>query len=577
MTTPDTLYLEVDEEIPSVIEKLRQHSADDVVLVVPAGSSLVQSVVNIKLLKRAAEKAKKRLALVTTDPIGRHIASQVGVPVFVSAKDRRSIEPPRNKVPKPEEEVDLRPVVVDAPAGVSVHHYGETVHASTMPPTPAPPTGFNAHVVTDEIPEEEPTSEMPVSKDAKPDRSVPALRLKISSSPSTPNKPRRRRGWLVAILSLGLIGVLAALWYFYPRAVITLTVVTEPYRVEPTVVIDSSKQFISDPASTSIVGEHPDATAEATKEVAATGSKDAGTKAAGTASLQNRLGQAVKLSSGTNLVANAASFTTKADVTIPAATATVDGSGAVVVVPGEAIIDMQASQAGETGNVASGTSFTVSGVSESVASKVSGTASAAFSGGTTKKVTVVAQVDIDQVKRLAEEEATNAAKQKLSGSISGQKLLEDATRTTVVSNELSAKLGDEADKIISKSTVKAEAIVFAETAAREALVRVINQSVPAGKMLVLTDSDPVTSSVTNVDWSAGTFVLKSEINTTLAAAVDRDELLKLVTGKSIEAAEAALAQQSSIQRATFTFRPGWLKRLPSRASAIELTFTQSGS
>ena len=105
----DILYLEVDEEIPSVIEKLRKQPTDDVVLVVPTGAALLSSVVNVKLLKRSAEKEKKRLAVVTTDPIGRHIATQVGVPVYVSVKDRRTFEPPRASAPSVEsEEMDLR-------------------------------------------------------------------------------------------------------------------------------------------------------------------------------------------------------------------------------------------------------------------------------------------------------------------------------------------------------------------------------------------------------------------------------------------------------------------------------------
>ena len=47
-----TLYLELDEEITSVIDKLTQIEDDEVILVAPIGAQLLSSLVNFKLLKR---------------------------------------------------------------------------------------------------------------------------------------------------------------------------------------------------------------------------------------------------------------------------------------------------------------------------------------------------------------------------------------------------------------------------------------------------------------------------------------------------------------------------------------------
>lgn len=569
----DTLYLEVDEEIPSVIEKLKRQPTDEVVLVIPAGSSLVASVVNVKLLKRAAERAKKRLALVTTDPVGRHIAATVGVPVFVSVKDRRSIEPPRPAKPDPvDQDVDLRPVVVDAPAGVSVHHYGESVSENGLPAKPAPPSGFSARPVTQPEPTvDEETLPEPTSTE---EPAVPALRLNIRpSTNATPPSPRRRPG-LVLISLLVIVGGLAALWYFYPRVAVALTVATEPYEAKANVTVDSSKQFVTDATGGTIAGDRLDATADASKDHPATGTKDAGTKASGTVALQNRLGQAVKLSSSTTLTEAGVSFQTTSDITIPAATASIDANGGITVVPGSATVGAQAASAGDAGNIAGGTALSVTGVSDSVASKVSASASGAFSGGTTKQVKVISQADIDAVKLAAQADATAAAKQKLTAALAGKKLIDAASRITTVSDELSGKLGDEADTVTDKATVKYEAIVFDDAAASAAVTKLMDQSVPSGKMLVRAPSDSMTVNVNNLDWTAGSFVLSEDVKTTLAAAVDRAAILKVLAGKSLAAAEAALATQPGIQHATFTFRPGWLRRLPLRTSAIDVQFTQ---
>ena len=56
-----TIYLESDEEITSVVDRLRKSEAKEIILVIPKGTALLQSIVNLKLLKKEAEKLKKHL------------------------------------------------------------------------------------------------------------------------------------------------------------------------------------------------------------------------------------------------------------------------------------------------------------------------------------------------------------------------------------------------------------------------------------------------------------------------------------------------------------------------------------
>lgn len=76
------VYLESDEEITSVIDKISRVSGDEVALVIPRGGNLAQSIVNLKLLKKRAADLGKEVALVTTDKISRNLASQVGISVY---------------------------------------------------------------------------------------------------------------------------------------------------------------------------------------------------------------------------------------------------------------------------------------------------------------------------------------------------------------------------------------------------------------------------------------------------------------------------------------------------------------
>jgi len=80
-------YLEPDEEITKVINRIRQSEEEGVVLVVPRNSTLTQSVINLKLLKRGAEEHDKMIGLVTTDRVTKNLADQLGVKVFARASE----------------------------------------------------------------------------------------------------------------------------------------------------------------------------------------------------------------------------------------------------------------------------------------------------------------------------------------------------------------------------------------------------------------------------------------------------------------------------------------------------------
>ncbi len=80
------LYIEIDEEVTSIYDQIRRVKQKDIFLVIPRKSVLFQSVINLRILKSKAQKAKKNLHLVTTDRVGRHLALKAGIPVYENLK-----------------------------------------------------------------------------------------------------------------------------------------------------------------------------------------------------------------------------------------------------------------------------------------------------------------------------------------------------------------------------------------------------------------------------------------------------------------------------------------------------------
>ncbi len=75
------IYIEIDEEITSIYDRVKRVKQKDVYLVVPKKSILFQSVVNLKILNSKLKSDGKKLIIITSDRMGRHLAEQVGIPV----------------------------------------------------------------------------------------------------------------------------------------------------------------------------------------------------------------------------------------------------------------------------------------------------------------------------------------------------------------------------------------------------------------------------------------------------------------------------------------------------------------
>ena len=87
-----TFYIDVDEEISSVIDKLRKSLAVENYFVVTKRALVVQSIVNLKLLKREAEKIKKGIVIVTADEQTMKMAERAGIKAQASMEGLDFVE-----------------------------------------------------------------------------------------------------------------------------------------------------------------------------------------------------------------------------------------------------------------------------------------------------------------------------------------------------------------------------------------------------------------------------------------------------------------------------------------------------
>lgn len=76
------LYLEIDDEITTIYDRLKHLKVKNIYIVVPKRALLFQSIVNLKILKRTAEELEKNVFIITNDQNGIHLANKIGLIVY---------------------------------------------------------------------------------------------------------------------------------------------------------------------------------------------------------------------------------------------------------------------------------------------------------------------------------------------------------------------------------------------------------------------------------------------------------------------------------------------------------------
>lgn len=205
----EPIHVEADEEVPTIVERIRRSRAEEVHLVLPARARFGQSRFNFQLLKQYTTRLGKRVAIVSPDPVVQRLAEESG---FGAYRVRETGIPPGGSVP---------PV---RPAGWP----GQAVPRAAPPPAPTPGAGTARPTAAPSgLGVTPPAGNRlgPGGGFARPSQAVPGARIRIGAPRRLPARltvlePARYVLYGGAALLL-LAGVLATV-FFVPSARVTL-------------------------------------------------------------------------------------------------------------------------------------------------------------------------------------------------------------------------------------------------------------------------------------------------------------------------------------------------------------------
>ena len=352
---PALLYLEADDEVTTVVRRLRATTEPRAVVVAPGRSRATSSVVALRLLASVAAEEGREIAVVG-DALTRSLAAEAGLPAYLSVDDARRAEP--------------------------------------VSPATAPPRRAGIHVVRGRAADETaPTlaaAALPASDDAWAEtRSHPAPPARQPSART--GRMERRFPLMVAAAMLGILllagGVAGVI--LLPGATVT---------IEPAVRDIPSRTYTLTLAGPDDGAVRRTGTAEEVATVTATGTYPIRELAVGMVVLFNYNVSAQEVPAGTLVAAGQQAFATVTPIVVPAGELTPQGT----ILAGEAAVNVMAAAPGQAGNVPAGAIDTV--LSEGPRNRLRGFANNenqlvtnpnATSGGDERAGPEITQVDVD--------------------------------------------------------------------------------------------------------------------------------------------------------------------------------------
>ncbi len=553
MADKDTIYVDVDDEITTIIDKVRNSDGKIVALVLPKRATVFQSIVNMKLLKRSAEAEKKHLVLITTEASLMPLAGAVGLHVAPTPQSKPEIpsaaetaEEADEPLVEDEEEEYTADNAGDKPIGELAKRSGHVMAADEAAAVP--------------LPDEEDDAAAEKPRKGRKDR-----RLMVPDF----NKFRLRLFLAGLLVILAIVGLYYAL-VVMPKAAIAISTNASTVNVSLTPTLDTSAQKID--LTKMIVPSKAEQQQKTTsQQVNTTGQRNNGTAATGsvimsaTACAPN-LGTPSSVLAGTGVTTNGLTFITQEKATF---THNQVVSGSCVRYWTDST-DITAQSGGAKYNI------TISGAS--VAGHSGVTADGSANGGTDDIVNIVAQADIDSAKQKLSTADTSAIKTSLVQALRLDGLYPlPATfnaGTPVVTT--SANVGDAADTVTVTQAVTYTMYGAKQTDLDALIKQYVDTQIDTKTQTILDDGlGGATISIVN---ATGTTVqLSLQTQATVGPDISTANIKKQAAGKKIGDVKALVNTIPGVTKVDVNLSPFWVSSIPTDTSKITVTISKAKS
>ncbi len=561
----DTVYIDVDEEITGIIDKVKESDKKVIALVLPKRASVFQSIVNLKLLKRSAEKEGKNIVLITSESSVLPIAGAVGLHVAKTLQSKPEIpaHPDSGMDYDSNDDMDVEDnhdidneEIKDKPVGELAAASGlaaEKIHRSE--------DIDDTIDIGDEMQDDATGKGLKESK-SKGKKNNKDKNLKV------PNFTKFRKILVIGgIVIVALIVLFLIFGSLFNKATINISTKTEPVTANLTLNLDTTAKSLN--VSTSTVPAIAQTTTKSsTASVPTTGQINNGNKATGSVSLTVACSaKPPTIPSGTGLSSNGIAFTTQKNITLTncncsSSNCLFSGDVTVIAVTG-----------GANGNLVSGSTFTVSGQQYA---GYSGTSSAAFTGGTDNMVNAVSQTDINSATQKISGQDTSAIKQTLKGQLvqAGLVPIVSTFSTGATTTSASPTLGS-----IGNNVTVTESIIYTMLGVQQSyLDTLVNKNINSqinDVQQTIIDNGVKSAQYTSVQANATTAQVTMQDTGYVGANLNKQDIKGQIAGKKTADVKSIINAYPGVNNVTVKLFPFWVNSVPNNQNKIVINITKS--
>lgn len=373
----DVIYIDIEDDITSIIEKVKSSQEKIIALVPPKRAGILQSAVNLKLLHKAATNASHHLVLITNDKALASLAAGVQIPVAKTLQSRPELASFGGAPDTSEEDVIN----------------GEELPIGELQKSAKPSPKNDSHeevILPDNLIGEETKAATP-KKPGKKGAGIPNF-----------NKFRKKL-FLIGGGILLLIIFLVWATIFAPHAEVNIRAKTTSVDVALPVTLNSTAP--SEPTNAVIKPLAEQVKKTNSADFPATGKKDVGEKASGTVTISNCSdSDPITIPTGTAVSSDGLNFFTASATTVPGLR--VKGGQCL---PGQATVAVAAQNVGEQYNLQKGKTFTVADQGSQVTARNPN----AFTGGSKRQITVVSDADVAAAQQKLTSQDENSVREEL--------------------------------------------------------------------------------------------------------------------------------------------------------------------
>ncbi len=533
----DVIYIDVEDDITTIVGKIKSSKEKIVAVVPPARYGVFQSAVNMRLLKRAADTAKKHLVIISNSSALAALAASANIPV---AKN-----------------LQTKPEIAEIP--VLKVDDNDVIDGNDLP------IGDIASATKSKSASDRAVDDV-IATSATTSTSGDAAKKPVRGKKSEPKVPNfstfRKRLFVFGGLGVLLVGFLVWAIWFAPKATVIITAKNTP------VTVDSNVQLavdgVTDFKASTIKSIFQEQTADVSVEFSATGKKKVGEKAKGTVR--------IKTDATTILMTG---------LTVPAGTQ-IQSSGGSIYLTGADVVFPQGSPSALAGIVVAVTAANVgeeyNGATGSASTSANGVTSVAFvtspSGGSSREVTVVSEDDLAKATAALGEKKVPDLRSKLESSFSESNVVIKETFQEKRGDPVpSVKINEEATGPVTlKSTVTASMMAVERSEIQKFLKTGIQSEIEGMKsQKIYSDgsSDVKFSQFVN---DAEKPKIRLTANGKIGPVIKEDEVKEQSLGKNYGEIQLALEAIDGVEDVDIKFWPFWVRTVPNDVDRITVEF-----